>query len=359
MASEAKNKKSFKNKAKYNINMAPEEKFQLIKRNTQEIITEEELMKLLKTKKKPTVYLGTSVTGRPHIGYFVWAIKMSDFLKAGFHVKVLLADLHGALDGTPWPLLEKRYKYYAKVIPLLFKAIGTDVKELEIVKGSDFQMSKKYYFDMLKFSTEATINDCRRAAAEVVKFGDNPKLCGLIYPIMQALDEVYLKTDIQYGGIDQRKILMFAREFLPKVGYKPHVEVMTPLIPGLIGVKMSSSDPKSKIDLADTENEVNDKIKTAYCEPGIVENNGVLAFMKYVIMVIKQDKGEKLLIERPEKFGGNLSFSTYEEIEDAYASKKLHPLDLKNAAAKEINKLLKPFQAEKAEIEAIAKDAYP
>lgn len=122
---------------------------------------------------------------------------------------------------------------------------------------------------------------------------------------------------------------------------------------------MSSSDPKSKIDLADTENEINDKVKTAYCEPGIVENNGVLAFMKHVIMVIKQDKGEKLLIERPEKFGGNLSFSTYEEIEEAYASKKLHPLDLKNAAAKEINKLLEPFREEKQEIEKIAKEAYP
>jgi len=339
--------------------MSPEEKLQLIKRNTQEIITEEELIKLLKTKKKPTVYLGTAATGRPHIGYLVWAIKMSDFLKAGFHVKVLLADLHGALDGTPWPLLEKRYKYYEKVIPLLFKAIGTDIKELEIVKGSDFQMSKKYYFDMLKFSTEVSINDCKRAAAEVVKFGDNPKLCGLIYPIMQALDEVYLKADIQYGGVDQRKILMFAREFLPKVGYKQRIEVMTPLIPGLIGAKMSASDPKSKIDLADDEKDVNDKIKNAYCEQGIVQDNGVLAFMKYVIMVVKQDNGEKLIIERPEKFGGNLEFNSYEEIEEAYTSKKLHPLDLKNAAAKEINKLLKPFRDEKAEIEKLSNEAYP
>ena len=63
-----------------------EQRFQLIKRNTQEIITEEELRNLLKNKKKPSVYLGWSITGRPHIGYFVPVIKLADFLKAGFKV---------------------------------------------------------------------------------------------------------------------------------------------------------------------------------------------------------------------------------------------------------------------------------
>jgi tyrosyl-tRNA synthetase len=338
--------------------MNVEEKLELIKRNTQEIITEKELKELLEKKKKPAVYLGTAVTGKPHIAYFLPMLKLADFLKAGFQVKLLLADLHGALDGTPWDVLDKRYNYYAKVMPLMLKAIGADIKNFEIVKGSDFQMKKDYYFDVLKTSTESSINDCKRAAAEVVKFGDNPKLCGLIYPIMQALDEEYLKVDIQYGGVDQRKILMFAREFLPKVGYKARIEVMTPMIPGLIGKKMSASDPKSKVDLTDDEKTVKDKLKSAYCEEGVVEDNGVLAFLKYVILVIKGDKNESFVIDRPEKFGGNLEFKTYEEIEKAYAAKELHPLDLKNAVAKEINILLKPFRDEIKEIQKLAKEAY-
>lgn len=338
--------------------MKVEEKLEIIKRNTQEIVTEEELKDLLKKKKKPAVYLGTAITGKPHIAYFLPVIKLADFLKAGFKVKLLLADLHGALDGTPWPLLEKRYNYYAKVMPLMFKAIGADITNFEIVRGSDFQMHKKFFYDVLKVSTEASINDCKRAAAEVVKFGENPKLCGLIYPIMQALDEEYLKVDIQYGGVDQRKILMFAREFLPKAGYKRRIEVMTPMIPGLMGQKMSASDPKSKIDLADDEKTVKDKLNNAYCEPGIVQDNGLLAFLKYVIMVIKQDKKESFIIERPEKFGGNIEFKTYKEIEKTYAAKELHPLDLKNAVAKEINKLLEPFRKEQEEIKKLAKKAY-
>ena len=63
--------------------MTPEEKFELIKRNTQEIVTEQELKKLLKEKKQPAVYLGVAITGRPHVAYFLWVLKLADFLKAG------------------------------------------------------------------------------------------------------------------------------------------------------------------------------------------------------------------------------------------------------------------------------------
>ena len=271
--------------------LTTEQKLALIKRNTQEIITEEELLKLLKKKKQPAVYIGTAITGKPHIGYYMWVLKLADFLKAGFKVKLLLADIHGALDNCPWEVLERRYTYYAETIPLMFKSIGADIKNFEVVKGSDFQLKREYMLDVLKLSTSTSINEAKRAASEVVKFGDNPKLSGLIYPLMQSLDEEYLGVDIQYGGVDQRKILMFARENLPLLNYKPRIEVMTPLIPGLIGKKMSASDLHSKVDLLDDEKSVEEKLKKAYCEAGVVEDNGVLAFLKYIIMTLKKDRG--------------------------------------------------------------------
>ena len=338
--------------------MTPEQKFALLKRNTQEIVTEDELRQLLKTKKQPAVYLGTAITGRPHIGYFVWVLKMADFLKAGFKVKLLLADLHGALDNTPWPVLEKRYQYYVQALPLMFTAIGAEIGNFEIVRGSEFQLKKEYMLDILKLSTFTSVHDATKAASEVVKLGDNPKLSGILYPLLQALDEEYLGVDIQYGGIDQRKILMYAREHLPKLGYRPRIEVMTPMIPGLVGKKMSASDPKSKIDLLDDEKTVVEKVKGAYAEEGVVEDNGVLAFLKNVIMVLKGDRQENFVIERPAKFGGNLTFSNYQEIEDIYVRKQLHPLDLKLAVAKEINLLLTPFRKNKEKLERLAKEAY-
>jgi len=337
--------------------MSIDEKLELIRRNTEEIVTEEELKKLLKEKKTPVVYLGWSITGRTHLGYYVPVVKLADFLNAGFKVKLLLADLHGALDNTPWEVLEKRYNYYSQTIPLMFKSIGVDIKNFEIVKGSGFQLDKKYFFDLLKLSTFTSVNDAKRAGSEVVKFGDNPMLSGVIYPLMQSLDEEYLGVDVQYGGVDQRKILMFARENLPKVGYKRRIEIMTPIIPGLVGKKMSASNNKTKIDLLDNEEEVEKKIKESDCVAGDPDNF-VLAFLKNVLMVIKNDKKEKFVIKIPEKFGGDLEYDNYEDIERDFIAKKLHPLDVKNAVADEINNLLLVFRENKKKLEKIGKEGY-
>ncbi|MBD3252830.1 tyrosine--tRNA ligase [Candidatus Pacearchaeota archaeon] len=332
-----------------------EERFELIKRNTQEIVREDELKNLLKKNKEPVVYWGTSVTGKPSIAYLFPLLKLSDFVKAGFKVKVLLADLHGALDRTPWPVLEHRYDYYKEAITLMFKIIGTDLKKIEFVKGSEFQLKPEYSYDVLKLASMCSIRDCKKAASEVVKFGDNPHLGGLIYPIMQAIDEVYLDADVQYGGLDQRKILMFARENLPRIGYDRRVEVMTPMIPGLIGKKMSSSDEKSKIDLTDDDKTVREKINKADCVEGNPDN-GIMAFLKYVIMVMKEDKKEKFLVERDEKYGGNVEYGDHKEIEKDFVSRKLHPQDLKLAVAKEINKMLE--KADKKKLDKLAQKAY-
>lgn len=335
------------------------ERLNLIKRNCQEIVSEAELKQLLEKKKAPVVFLGTAITGRPHVAYFLWVLKLADFLKAGCKVKLLLADLHGALDNTPWELLEKRYEYYNVVIPAMFKSVGADIKNFEIVKGSSFQLSKEFFQDLLKISTHASVHDAKKAGSEVVKQMDNPKLAGLIYPLMQAIDEEYLKVDIQYGGVDQRKILMFAREYLPKIGYKPRVEVMTPIIPGLIGEKMSASVEDSKIDVLDTEQDIKRKLNKAFCPEGVVEGNGVLSFLKQVIMVIKEDNKEEFVVERPEKYGGTLRYKAYASLEKDFAEKKVHPMDVKNALAKEINVLLDPVRKAMKGKESLIKQAYP
>jgi tyrosyl-tRNA synthetase len=339
------------------MDLTIEERFQLIKRNTEEIVTEAELKELLKKKKNPIVYLGTAITGRPHLAYFLWMLKLADFLKAGFKVKILLADLHGALDNTPWVVLDKRYDYYKKIIPLMFEAIGVNLKHLEFVKGSEFELKPEYMYDVLQISSLASIHDLKKAASEVVKFGDNPKLSGLIYPIMQTIDEQYLDADVQYGGADQRKIFMFAREYHEKIGYKPRIEVMTPIIPGLVGKKMSASDEKSKIDLLDDEKAIKSKIQNAECVTGD-PSNGIMAFLKCVIMVIKKDKGENFVVKRSKEHGGDKIYREYSEAERDFTDKKLHPLDLKNSVAEEIINILKPIQKHRIELELLAKKAY-
>lgn len=337
--------------------MSVDEKYKLVTRNLQEVISKDELRKEL-AKKDFSVYWGTMPTGSVSLAYFFPMLKIADFLKAGLKVKILLADLHAALNGVQWDLLDKRFRYYERAVTLILKTIGVDLKKLEFVKGSDIQLTGKYFNDLLKLSTSTTFKRSKRAASEGIKsaVGEDAKLAGFIYPLMQALDEEYLNVDAQFAGLDQRKIMVYAREYLPKIGYKARIELMNPMIRGLIGEKMSSSVEHSKIDLLDGEEKVKSKINKAECIEGDPEN-GIMALLEYFIFVIKEDKGEEFVVERSEKYGGNLVYKDYKSLEKDFVSKKLHPLDLKNAVAREINEILEPIRKDK-KIHELHKEAY-
>lgn len=337
--------------------MNSEEKFELITRNLQEVIGEEELKEKLKSKKQFSIYWGTMPTGSISIAYFFPMLKVADFLRAGCKVKILNADLHAALDSVPWEMLDKRTAYYQEAIETILKTIGVDTKDLEFVRGRDLQLNKKYFEDLLKLSTLATIHDSTKASSEVVKASESPKLAGAIYPLMQALDEQYLEVDAQLGGNDQRKIMVFAREYLPKIGYSRRVELLNPIIRGLVGEKMSSSIENTKIDLMDDEETVKKRVNKADCVAGD-PNNGLMALLKYFIMIVKKDKNEPFVIKRPEKFGGDLVYHSYELIEKDFIEKKLHPLDLKNGVADEVNKLLSEMRKNK-NLAKLHSEAYP
>ena len=71
---------------------------------------------------------------------------------------------------------------------------------------------------------------------------------------------------------------------------------LTFAVPGLTGAKMSSSEEESKIDLLDSAAFVKKKIKKSFCEPGNIKENGVLAFLKYVIFPLLNPGEGTLLI---------------------------------------------------------------
>lgn len=335
-------------------------KKELICRNLQETVGEDRLETILK-ERDVKIYWGTATTGKPHIAYFVPMIKLADFLKAGCEVTVLFADLHGYLDNmkAPWELLQLRAKYYEAVIKAMLKSLDVPLEKLKFVTGTDFQLSREYTLDVYRLSSVVTDHDARKAGAEVVKQVAHPLLSGLLYPGLQALDEEYLGVDAQFGGVDQRKIFMFAEKYLPLLGYKKRIHFMNPMIPGLTGDKMSSSDPDSKIDLIDPPAAVKKKINKAFCEPGNVTNNGLLSFSEFVIFPYL-GKGEFEIKRKPEH-GGDVSYSTFEELKEAYRTEQIYPLDLKTAVATYINQLLGPIVKEfqSKELKKLSSQAYP
>jgi tyrosyl-tRNA synthetase len=233
---------------------------------------------------------------------FVPVLKIAQFLQAGCRVKILLADIHGFLDNlkAPIELVKFRAEYYRFVITALLHAVNVSTEKLEFVLGSSFELSPEYFMDLLRLTSITSEHDAKRAGAEVVKQTENAPLSGLIYPLMQALDEQYLDVDVQFGGVDQRKIFALAKNVLPKIGYKERAHLMNPMVPGLQGGKMSASDPDSKIDLLDTAELVKKKLKKSFAPPKQVEENGVLSFVEYVLLPASalKHQTQKFVVER-------------------------------------------------------------
>lgn len=333
----------------------------LVTRHVDEVVTEEELEEILETKKKPIAYLGWAPTGMMHIGHFTLTRKIADFLKADFRFKFLIADIHAELDveKTPLDLVEARSEYYEEAVRAMVEASGIDLDNVEFIRGSDFQHEKEYQKGYMHLMENATVNRAERASSEVVRHEESMKASGILYPFMQIMDCVALDVDIAYAGTDQRRIYMLGRETLPEMGEDKITCIFSPLLSGLTGSKMSASDEKSKIGIHDKKETVRKKINDAYCPEGQVENNGVLEYLKYLVFPIIKKKDKDFKVKRPEKYGGNLTYDSYGELENDFVSEDLHPQDLKEAASKHIFDILKPVKKRFEDREELLKRAYP
>ena len=116
---------------------------------------------------------------------------------------ILLADVHAFLDSmkAPLELVENRVKYYQKIITAILEAVGVSTEKLEFVLGSSYQRNADYVMDVYRLAALTSEHDCRKAGAEIVKQSTNAPLSGLLYPILQVLDEEYLKVDAELGGM--------------------------------------------------------------------------------------------------------------------------------------------------------------
>lgn len=346
-------------------------KIELIERPpTEEIVTRDELIELLKTNSRPKHYIGIELSGFLHLGSLIsTGFKINDFIKAGVDCTVFLADWHTLINdklGGNWDAISKVSQYYAKA----FKTVCPGVK---IMLGSDlYDSQKEYWLELIHSTRRMTLKRIKRTLTIMGRSQDDEKidLAKLLYPPMQALDIHFLDVDIAHAGMDQRKIHMLAREYFPKMGWKVPIAIHHALLPGLgkptsngsnvnkeinkdIAIekhqaqqkfaadnKMSKSDPKSGIFIHDTDDEINSKLEKAWCEIGNIENNPLLSISKYIIF----HEVNEFNIERPEKFGGNITFFNYEELESAFAAKKIHPSDFKLAVTKLLIKIISPIR---------------
>lgn len=312
-----------------------DEKIELIKKNTEEIISMDSLEKLLREKKKPRAYCGYEPSGPMHLGHFVTIIKLLDLQKAGFEIVILLADIHALLNRKGDEKdIRKEVENWKKTI----KAIGI---KAEVVLGSDFEFTKEYQLDVMKLAQGSTIQRGLRSMQEIARDVENATISQLWYPLMQVVDIKHLNLDMAIGGMEQRKVHMLGKDMVKIINHD-FIVLHTPLITSLKGPgqKMSKSIPGSGISVTDSYNEIKKTITGAYCPAKDIKDNPILQIAKLIIF----PKTDKLKIKRTEKFGGDLEFNNYEKLEKEYASGNIHPMDLKNAVAEELEKIIEPIR---------------
>jgi len=306
--------------------------YERVCRNTVEVVTDEDLRALL-GKSQKRVYAGYEPSGEIHLGHLVTVNKLVDLQEAGFEVTVLLADLHAFLNRKG---SMERIGELAEYNKRCFEGLG--LKNVTYVLGSDLQLNREYELLVLQLSQQITLNRATRSMDEVGRQMDHPTVSQMIYPIMQMADIAMLGADAAIGGIDQRKIHMLAREHLVNFGYKAPVCIHTPILNGLDGKKMSSSQG-NYISVADSEDEIRKKCQKAFCPPETAENPILQIFQHHIF-----PRFSEITIHRPEKFGGDRSFTSYCELESAYSKAEIHPADLKKACGESLVNIFAPVR---------------
>ena len=328
----------------------------LVREVGEEIVTADELKQLLETKLRPIAYDGFEPSGKMHIAQGILrAINVNKMTSAGMKFKMLVANWHAWANNKLGGNLEN-IKTTGEYFIEVWKSTGMDLKNVEFVWASDLLDSRDYWKTVLEVSRLNTIKRVLRTS-EIMgrKESDVLHASQLIYPCMQVADIFRLEADIAQLGMDQRKVNMLAREVGEKAGYWKPVVVSHHMLLGLQGppknatnaeerameMKMSKSKPDSAIFMTDSAPEVESKLSKAYCPEKTIEGNPILEYAKYIVF----EKFKSVEIKRHSKFGGDVEFQSYSELEFAFASGKLHPMDLKKAVAGKLNELLAPVRA--------------
>jgi len=347
-----------------------ETKVELITRPpTEEVVTTEELRKLLETEEHPIAYNGWEPSGLVHLGTgLICAYKMKDLIEAGVRFKALLATWHAWINrklGGDLNLIRRAAEHFRHA----WISLGVPADKIEFIYGDELASDREYWRLVLSIAKELTIARVRRTL-EIMgrKEIEARHVADLIYTPMQVADIFYLEVQITQLGMDQRKANMVAREVGPKLGFWKPVAVHHHLIMGLqkppvwpltkerakehlSEVKMSKSIPETAIFIYDEPEVIRAKIRKAFAPPREVDYNPILDYVKHILF----REYKSIVIERPAKYGGTVEYHSYSELVKDYMEGKLHPLDLKNAVADYLIKILEParkyfkYNAEAAE----------
>lgn len=345
--------------------MTTDEKFKLITRNLEETLTEDELKSLIESDTPLRHYIGFEISGKVHLGHGLAVMqKVKELHDAGAEIIIFLADWHTwinkKLDGTLQTASRLARDYFEEALKAGYMCVGGEPNDLKFYLGSDLY-DKTYWPKVVSVAKATTISRMMRSTDIMGRMsGDSSDTSTLFYPAMQAADIFQMGINIAHAGTDQRNVHIVARDAAKDLGLGKPVAIHNHLIMGLkplgesndpelakkasnaselsyeekasliTALKMSKSKPDTAVFITDSPEDIKKKVNNAYAPEGEVTFNPILDWTKHLIFY---NEGATLTIKRDEKWGGSLTYSSYEDLEKDYEQKKLHPMDLKASVA--------------------------
>ncbi len=234
---------------KLTADVSPEKQLEILKKNSVDLVSEEELLERLKEGRPLRVKLGVDPS-RPdlHLGHAVVLKKLKQFQQLGHQVVLIIGDFTAMIGdpsgkSTTRPMLSREEvvenaRSYAEQAFLILDREKTEIRYNNEWLGS---MS---FSDVVKLAGKYTVARMleREDFAKRYAEGTPISVSEFLYPLAQAYDSVAIQADVELGGTDQLFNLMVGRKIQEEYGLKPQVVMTMPIIEGTDGrLKMSKS----------------------------------------------------------------------------------------------------------------------
>ena len=249
------------------MNKLQEDVLAQLKRGTDEILVESELVKKLEEGRSLRIKAGFDPTAPDlHLGHTVLINKLKQFQEMGHEVLFLIGDFTGMIGDptgknvTRKPLtrddvIENAKSYEEQIFKIL-----DPVKTLVMFNSS--WMNAMSPVDLIQLASKSTVARMleRDDFSKRYKGGQPIAIHEFLYPLIQGYDSVAMKADVELGGTDQKFNLLMGRQLQEMYGQKPQVVMTVPILEGLDGVQKMSKSLNNYIGIADAPDDMFGKI---------------------------------------------------------------------------------------------------
>ena len=238
-----------------------------IKRGTDEILLEADLLEKLKEGRPLKIKLGADPTAPDiHLGHTVILNKMRTFQELGHEVIFLIGDFTGMVgdpsgkNSTRPPLTREQVLANAETYKQqVYKILDPAKTRIEF---NSTWLEPLGAAGMIRLASQQTVARMMERDDFKKRYGSGQSIAihEFMYPLLQGYDSVALEADVELGGTDQKFNLLMGRELQKSAGQKPQTVIMMPLLEGLDGVKKMSKSAHNYIGVSEPAGEMFGKI---------------------------------------------------------------------------------------------------